>query len=82
MAYGPMMHKIILTYNNIMDNKDCIICVIIALVSALSGAFIQNLIDKCRLENLERQNQKFKEMIENKMKDFKNQINLNNINNV
>ena len=54
-----------------MDNKDCIICVIIALVSALSGAFIQNLIDKCRLENLERQNQKFKEMIEIKMKQYK-----------
>ena len=61
-----------------MDNKDCIICVIIALVSALSGAFIQNLIDKCRLENLERQNQKFKESIENKMRQF----NLNRINNV
>ena len=51
-------------FKYIMENKDCIICVI-ALVSALSGAFIQNLIDKCRLENLERQNQKFKEMIEN-----------------
>ena len=59
-----------------MDNKDCFICVIIALVSALSGAFIQNLIDKCRLENLERQNEKFKEMIEAKMKQF----NLNNVN--
>ena len=31
-----------------MDNKDCIICVIVALVSALSGFFIQNLIDKCK----------------------------------
>ena len=61
-----------------MENKDCIICIIIALVSALSGAFIQSLIDKCRLENLERQNQKFKEMIETKMK----QIDLNNINDV
>ena len=61
-----------------MDNKDCVICIIIALVSALSGAFIQNLIDKCRLENLERQNQKFKEMIEIKMKQF----NLNNVNDV
>ena len=61
-----------------MENKDCIICVIIALVSALSGAFIQNLIDKCRLENLERQNQKFKEMIEIKMKQY----NLNNVNDV
>ena len=61
-----------------MENKDCIICVVIALVSALSGAFIQNLIDKCRLENLERQNQKFKEMIEIKMK----QHNLNNVNDV
>ena len=58
-----------------MDNKDCIICVIIALVSALSGAFIQNLIDKCRLENLERENLNFKEMMENKMKTFKNEIN-------
>ena len=65
-----------------MDNKDCIICVIIALVCAVSGAFIQNLIDKCRLENLERQNQKFKEMIESKMKDFKKEIYLNNTNNV
>ena len=61
-----------------MENKDCIICIIIAFVSALSGAFIQNLIDKCRLENLERQNQKFKEMIEIKMKQF----NLNNVNDV
>ena len=61
-----------------MDNKDCVICIIIALVSALSGAFIQNLIDKCRLENLERQNQKFKESIENKMKQF----NLNHVNDV
>ena len=61
-----------------MDNKDCIICAIIALVSALSGAFIQNLIDKCRLENLERQNQKFREMIEIKMK----QHNVNNVNDV
>ena len=58
-----------------MDSKDCIICVIIALVSALSGAFIQNLIDKCRLENLERENLNFKEMMENKMKTFKNEIN-------
>ena len=57
-----------------MENKDCIICVIIALISAVSGAFIQNLIDKCRLENLERQNQKFKEMIEIKMKDLKNKL--------
>ena len=65
-----------------MENKDCIICVIVAVVSALSGAFIQNLIDKCRIENIERQNQKFKEMMEIKMKDLKNQINLNNINNV
>ena len=72
------MFKIILIYNNIMDNKDCIICVIIALVSALSGPFIQNLIDKCRLENLERQNERFKESIENKMRQF----NLNRINNV
>ena len=54
-----------------MENKDCIICVIIALISAVSGAFIQNLIDKCRLENLERQNQKFKEMIEIKNERFK-----------
>ena len=61
-----------------MENKDCIICVIIALVSAFSGAFIQNLIDKCRLENFERQNQKFKEMIEIKMKQY----NLNNVNDV
>ena len=61
-----------------MDNKDCIICVIIALVCAVSDAFIQNLIDKCRLENLERQNQKFKEMIEIKMKQY----NLNNVNDV
>ena len=61
-----------------MDNKDCVICIIIALVSALSGAFIQNLIDKCRLENLERQNQKFKESIENKIKQF----NLKNVNDV
>ena len=51
-----------------MENNDCIICVIIALVSAFSGAFIQNLIDKCRLENLERKNQRFKGMIEIKMK--------------
>ena len=58
-----------------MDNKGCIICVLIALVSALSGAFIQNLIDKCRLENLERENLNFKEMMENKMKTFKNEIN-------
>ena len=58
-----------------MDNKDCIICVIIALVSALSGAFIQNLIDKCRMERLERENLNFKEMMENKMKTFKNEIN-------
>ena len=61
-----------------MENKDCIICVIIALVSAFSGAFIQNLIDKCRLENLERKNQRFKEMIEIKMKQY----NLNNVNDV
>ena len=61
-----------------MENKDCIICVVIALVSALSGAFIQNLIDKSRLENLERKNQKFKEMIEIKMKQY----NLNNVNDV
>ena len=61
-----------------MGNKDCIICVIVALVSALSGAFIQNLIDRCRLENIERQNQKFKEMIEIKMKQY----NLNNVNDV
>ena len=65
-------------FKYIMENKDCIICVIIALVSALSGAFIQNLIDKCRLENIERQNQKFKEMIEIKMKQY----NLNNVNDV
>ena len=57
-----------------MDNKSCVICVIVALVSALSGAFIQNLIDKCRLENLERNNQKFKDMIESKMKCFKNEV--------
>ena len=61
-----------------MDNKDCIICIIIALVSALSGFFIQKLIDKCRLDNLERQNQKFKEMIENKMKQY-NQNNINEV---
>ena len=61
-----------------MENKDCIICVIIALVSAFSGAFFQNLIDKCRLENLERKNQRFKEMIEIKMKQY----NLNNVNDV
>ena len=65
-------------FKYIMENRDCIICVIIALVSALSGAFLQNLIDKCRLENIERQNQKFKEMIEIKMKQY----NLNNVNDV
>ena len=54
-----------------MDNKVCFICVIIALVCAVSGAFIQNLIDKCRLEYFERKSQKFKEMIEIKMKDLK-----------
>ena len=65
-------------FKYIMENKDCIICVIIALVSALSGAFIQNLIEKCRLENIERQNQKFKEIIEIKMKQY----NPNNVNDV
>ena len=37
-------------------------------------ALIQNLIDKCRLEKIERQNEKFKETMEEKMKNFKNQI--------
>ncbi len=61
-----------------MENNVCIICVIIALVSAFSGAFIQNLIDKGRLENLEGKNQRLKEMIEIKMKQY----NLNNVNDV
>ena len=76
MAFVLMIFKIILIY--IMDNKDCIICVIVALVSALSGVFIQNLIDKCKIENLGRQNHKFKEMIETKIKNFI----LNNVNDV